>query len=201
MTDPFVFLPFPMHLPKNIVGVWCEMPMSDSRLVLQERQHLASELCAQKLCAHFGVERQPGHNAFGKPCMPEGYHLSITHKNTQTFAVMAKVNATAFLGVDCEALVENDLAKKLERRICTAEEKTWLQTTSLGFAKGITLLFSAKEASFKALPDAEQKQMRFRDMQVDPVAQSVHIHSGEIRLTLRLQVHFLQNFVLTLVWA
>ena len=111
-----------------------------------------SEFLAGRICAALAL-RAAGLPTFvgiegRRPVWPEGVAGSISHSNGRAVAVISAKYSQ--IGVDCETVMAGDLAQKLHPEIISAAEVR-LCPPDLTFAQFLTLIFSAKEAVYKAL--------------------------------------------------
>lgn len=110
-------------------------------------EFLAGRLVAALALRQAGLAETVG-RAGRAPVWPAGVTGSITHSKDRAIAAVS----TRYLGVglDCEALVAPDRAMQLAAAIFT-EAEARLRPEVLPFASFFTLVFSAKEALYKAL--------------------------------------------------
>ncbi|NEY89639.1 4'-phosphopantetheinyl transferase family protein [Tabrizicola oligotrophica] len=126
-----------------------------------------SEFLAGRACAGMAL-RQAGLTETvlrqGRaPVWPAGVAGSITHSRDRAIAaVSTRYNA---LGLDCEALVAPDRALQLAAAIFS-ETEARLRPEALPFAGFFTLVFSAKEALYKALSHRLGRVPDFREVTV-----------------------------------
>lgn len=111
-----------------------------------------SEFLAGRLVAALALRQAGMPETVGRqgraPVWPAGAVGSITHSRDRAIAVVS--TAHHGLGLDCEALVAPDRATQLAAAIFT-EAEARLRPDALPFASFFTLVFSAKEALYKAL--------------------------------------------------
>jgi enterobactin synthetase component D len=112
----------------------------------RRREWLAGRLCALSATAALGAPSVlPARD--GPPVWPVGISGSITHRGNRVIAVASRDH---LLGVDCEKLLTPDAAARLAPVICRPAEIA-LRPATLTVTQAVTLLFSAKEALYKAL--------------------------------------------------
>lgn len=124
-----------------------------------------SEFLAGRACAALAL-RQAGQGEDvprnGRaPVWPTGVAGSITHSRDRAIAAIS-TRYTA-LGLDCEALVPADRALQLAAAIFS-EAESRLRPEALPFASFFTLVFSAKEALYKALSARLSRIPDFREV-------------------------------------
>lgn len=110
-------------------------------------EYLAGRLCAALALRAAGQAVHVGRNGRA-PVWPAGVAGSISHSDSRAIAVVSLVHRA--VGVDCETVMADDLAQKLRGEIIGNAEAQ-LCPPNLPFASFLTLVFSAKEALFKAL--------------------------------------------------
>lgn len=143
-----------------------------------------SEFLAGRACAALAL-RQAGQaedvpRQERAPVWPAGIAGSITHSRDRAIAaVSAHYDA---LGLDCEALVAPDRALQLAAAIFS-EAESRLRPEALSFASFFTLVFSAKEALYKALSSRLSRIPDFREVTL------TGLQPGQMALTLDGQSH------------
>jgi 4'-phosphopantetheinyl transferase EntD len=100
----------------------------------------------------------------GLPSWPESYIGSISHCKQQVVAVAARVDAVSCVGIDIENV--HRLSPAAIRRIMSAAEMEWVQGSTLL----ASLVFSAKEAIYKAYYPHFRHPANFKDVCLHPVA-------------------------------
>ena len=97
------------------------------------------------------------------PLWPAGIAGSISHTTGFCGAVAARDTQVLALGLDAE--VRRRVQPQLWRRICTAEECHWLaQLSADQAAEHATVIFSAKEAFYKAQYPLTRQWLNFTDV-------------------------------------
>ena len=159
----------PEGLPAELVGaaddsadVLVILPVADrwSALFAEERQALssarerrrqgyASARCsAHEALARHGVDVAPiGRADSGAPVWPEGVRGSLTH--SAALAAACVVGARRSVGSDSEDT--GRMSPGAAERILTAEERSALDLSATSGVDTATLVFSAKEAVYKAI--------------------------------------------------
>jgi enterobactin synthetase component D len=99
----------------------------------------------------------------GEPIWPPGIVGAITHSGDLAIAIAGWRRDYAGLGVDLEQLSPG-LSARAAIRICTQAELSWLETVDP--RRYGTMLFSAKEAVFKALFPIEGVWLGFGDAEL-----------------------------------
>lgn len=114
------------------------------------------------------------------PCWPEGCVGAITHSDGWAAALVAHLQTYQGVGLDAERLLNEEQARRLARRVLTAEEIVRMQAlppSSVGLMVSAT--FSLKESLFKALYPLVGRMFHF------PAAELMAWHGiGPVRLRL-----------------
>lgn len=129
-------------------GFRVDLPVDLSSAVPKRRsEFLAGRFCAAMALKAAGYPQVVGRNGRA-PVWPDGVAGSITHSRDRAIAAVS----TRFrgLGIDCEPLVPHDRATALCSVIFT-EAEAGLRPAALPFATFFTLVFSGKEALYKAM--------------------------------------------------
>lgn len=139
------------------------------------------------------------------PIWPDGLTGSLSHTETCCVVVLTQTKTTSALGIDLEP--NSALDQDLIPEICTPAEQFWVSQRS-DPAHQARLIFSAKEAVYKAQYSLSRTFMEFRDLCVIP-----HPATRTYRATFQRSVgpfkegrcltgHFLQQagLIVTLLW-
>lgn len=133
----------------------------------RRREFAAGRRCAREALARLG---HPGipllRNADRSPQWPPGIVGSISHSGALCVAAVAQRACFAALGVDVEA--GTALAQRLWRRICTPAELEELKRVAPESERGgiVRLVFSAKEATYKAVHPLIGTAFGFHDLEI-----------------------------------
>lgn len=101
------------------------------------------------------------------PVWPKGLVGSITHHEDRAFAVTARRGTLAGLGIDVEPM--EPLPQDLWPEILTGPEVRWLTSQQADLQGALArMIFSAKEASYKALFPHTGEIVGFDAMRIDP---------------------------------
>jgi len=119
---------------------------------------------ARDALAEFGIygvaiERGPS----GEPLWPEGVVGAISHAGDLAIALVGRQDDYAGLGIDVEQL-SRGLTARAARLVCTPAEMEWVNPEA--DTTRLTMLFSAKEAVFKALFPIEGVWLGFADAEL-----------------------------------
>jgi 4'-phosphopantetheinyl transferase EntD len=134
------------------------------------REFAAGRHCAREALAALGEPRTALPRGPDRgPEWPAGVVGSISHSREYCAAVVARRTACASLGFDAEEW--GRITPELWSRIATAKELAWLRGCA-DAARSATLLFSAKEAFYKAQFPLSRRFVGFADAAFHPVGSS-----------------------------
>lgn len=144
-----------------------------SRAVPRRREHFTlGRAAAHAALAALGAPVSPVRRGEkGEPLWPVGFTGAITHTEGVAAAVVGRDKQYAGIGVDIEPL-EPGLTARAARLVCTDAENAWVHESETDEASGTratvrrTMLFSAKEAIFKALFPVERVWLGFLDAEL-----------------------------------
>ena len=119
----------------------------------------AREALSQLDCTAGAIGKGPG----GEPLWPEGFVGTISHSGDLAVAVVGRRADYDGLGVDVEQRSPG-LSARGARLVCTPAEFDWVDQDPSSTRR--TLLFSAKEAIFKALYPIERIWLGFGDAEL-----------------------------------
>ena len=105
-----------------------------------------------------------GRGSAGEPVWPDGIVGAITHTGDLAVVMVGWRSAYGGLGVDLERLTPG-LSARAARLVCTPAERAWVGDGDHATRRG-TMLFSAKEAVFKALYPIERIWLGFSDAEL-----------------------------------
>ncbi len=131
----------------------------------RQAEYLAGRVCARAALQRLdGRDYVPGSGADRAPIWPAGIRGSITHGKGWAAAVVAADGACKGLGLDQEALLDDERAERLMGEILTPAERERLDRSELGLS--VTLTFSLKESLFKALYPLTLQRFYFEHAEV-----------------------------------
>jgi len=143
----------------------------EAALVAQAAQKRRRDFILGRFCAHAALARLDGdipsigRGEDGAPLWPDGFCGSITHTAGYAAALVARRDSFRSLGLDAERV--GGVTEKLWPRLFDAGECEGLAALPpVGQITSATILFSAKEASFKAWSPLGAKALTFRDMHI-----------------------------------
>ncbi|HCV38906.1 MAG TPA: 4'-phosphopantetheinyl transferase [Pseudomonas sp.] len=140
-------------------------PSLQRSVAKRQAEYLAGRVCARAALQRLdGRDYVPGTHEDRSPIWPTGIHGSITHGKGWAAAVVAAEGACRSLGLDQEALLDDQRAERLMGEILTPAERERLAPGQLGLT--VTLTFSLKESLFKALYPLTRQRFYFEHAEV-----------------------------------
>lgn len=142
------------------------VPEVRASVASRQLAHAAGRLCAERCLQTFGVkQRAVLREPTGEPIWPTGFQGSIAHSEITAIALVLRnsVGHSIAAGVDIERLGIIDSAT-LSVFSTTDERQRWSLENDMEAA---TILFSAKEAYFKAAYRSAKRFIDFDEMTVD----------------------------------
>lgn len=131
----------------------------------RQAEYLAGRACARAALQRLdGRNYVPGTHEDRSPIWPAGIHGSITHGQGWAAAVVAGAHSCQGLGLDQEALLDDERAERLMGEILTPAELERLDRAQLGLT--VTLTFSLKESLFKTLYPLTRQRFYFEHAEV-----------------------------------
>ena len=128
--------------------------------LLQTAKREATRSCLTDLLVRLGLRAiEPARLASGAREWPKGYTGSVSHKGTTVVAAITSIDRAPSIGIDVERL---DADGALAIPGLNAAEQPW----SVSDAAGRTIVFSVKEASYKALHPILRHRLGFADVAV-----------------------------------
>jgi 4'-phosphopantetheinyl transferase EntD len=122
--------------------------------------------CGRAALLHLGASAGPiAVSPERAPVWPEDVVGSITHRSRIVAAAVAWQSQFAGIGLDVEAA--GQLSPSVTRRVCTAAELDWISShpAPAGACWG-TVIFSAKEALYKAVFPLTMRWLGFSDVEI-----------------------------------
>ncbi len=117
----------------------------------RKAEFLAGRVLARTALLHVGSSS--GDVAIGphrQPIWPSGFTGAISHTDGTTVA-MVTARTDCLIGVDIESILTEEAAKAVAEQVLTPREHAILIKDSRHYTRNLTILFSAKEALYKAL--------------------------------------------------
>lgn len=137
----------------DITNVYCPIAITQSVDKRKAEYFAGRYLVARELknlgCSHQTLEP----NSNRSPRLPSDVIGSISHNDDLvTVAVFPSSNANREnIGIDIQHLISNDVCDDIENMVATVQEVDLVVRYGLTRTEAVTLLFSAKEAIYKAL--------------------------------------------------
>lgn len=158
-----------------------DLPDDLSGAVAKRRsEFLAGRLCAALALKDIGMPTFVGRRGRA-PVWPPGICGSISHTNGRALAVVS--DRYRALGVDCETVLSEELARELEG-VVLAPGDAKMRPDAMAPQLFLTLCFAAKEAVYKALSADLPSAPDFTDACVEDVrADSLAVFLGNRRTT------------------
>lgn len=128
--------------------------------LLNTARQVATGSCLTDLLVRLGIRAiEPARLASGAREWPKGYTGSVSHKGTTVVAAITSIDRASSIGIDVERL-DTDGAPAIPG--LSADEQPW----SVSDAAGRIIVFSAKEAAYKALHPILRHRLGFADVAV-----------------------------------
>ena len=149
-TCPVAFIPISIPVPWRHVSF----------------PYLAGRLCAERAVWHAcGQRLKVGRNAIAGPLWPPGLTGSITHHPELAVAVAGVAGGGMGLGIDSELVVSDAQCEAISMLCCTDNDRRYVQAASSP-GRMATLIFSAKEAAYKALSPHFGRVVDFAEFEI-----------------------------------
>ena len=127
----------------------------------------AGRVCARRALARLGIAEMPIRiSSDHRALWPESVTGSITHTDGFTAAVIGERNKFRAIGIDAEVIRQS--IQEISSHILIPAEKSWVESLPAAEqAKGVTLMFSAKEAFYKCQYEVTQQWLDFKDVALE----------------------------------
>ena len=143
-----------------------EKSISGKVVAKRRADFVTGRAAANRAMRQLGIEAPPPlrQGKMRELLWPEGIVGSITHSHPWAIAAAARLTAISAIGIDLESsarMKEEDIS----RQICDESELAWMR----GFGdpvRALTMIFSSKEAVFKAFSPHCQRYFDFKDVQL-----------------------------------
>ena len=140
---------------------------------------VAGRICAELSLAQLDIQASVPCGNFGEPIWPTGVTGSITHNGLFACAAAMRQTSPCGLGIDSELIAQGSARDAIRELCLTEHEKSiWADADKDGIHT--TILFSAKEALYKATHSVVRRFVDFREVE----ATELHGSEGG-RLTIR----------------
>ncbi len=175
-------------------------------VIKRRNEFISGRRCARMALNHIGqVSCALPTDSNGLPVWPSATIGSITHSRGLCCAVAASAEKMIYLGIDLEKT--NRLSPRAMERVVHP-----LESAVIGDDQALaSLLFSAKEAYFKAQFPIWGAQPNFKDiaLQIEPDTQQLSVleismnlpaQLREVTLRMKFSYKFVRDYVVTLCW-
>lgn len=126
------------------------LPAGYENMVAKRRcEYLAGRICASKALYRAGGSGDIGRAKEGYPIWPKNFIGSISHTQGLAIACVMKNEEASRIGLDMELMIDDRTAQDISSLILVPEDKKF--ANGMDFNRLVTLVFSIKEALFKAL--------------------------------------------------
>ncbi len=112
------------------------------------------------------------------PIWPPGITGSITHTEDKVSAVVLPSNHNLSIGLDLENIFNNNIAEELEAEVLLGRERKYLKLNN--YSKIITLIYSAKEAVFKAVNNFGFPFLDFKEIELTSLNFSANFFEAKL---------------------
>jgi 4'-phosphopantetheinyl transferase EntD len=151
-----------------------EKVIADRYQLVRKQQFIAGRVLARSVLSELGISAGPiGQDEQGRPIVPDGVMLSLSH--CQDYCVVAAIKGSASIGVDLECM--GRVRPALWKKIFSINEQSTL-LAQRDFAVLSTAFFAAKEAFYKYQFPYTGIRLGFLDIQVSPVHSSQESTAG-----------------------
>jgi enterobactin synthetase component D len=144
-----------------------ELDCLSARAVEKRRtEFFLGRLAAFRALRALGVTPRPVLKAESRePLWQDGVVGAITHSRDTACAVVARKEMTCGVGVDLESL-EPRVNFNISTKVCTEAEQAWLAEAPAEKDTRLKMIFSAKEAGFKAFFPIGQIYLGYKDAEL-----------------------------------
>jgi 4'-phosphopantetheinyl transferase EntD len=142
-----------------------EAELVRSAVSLRRREFTAGRTCAHRALEALGTDDEPLLRDDDRvPRWPAGIVGSITHSEHHCAAAVAHAHEVIALGLDLEPA--GPIERELHEALCTRDELDALEAHSGACETWVRVLFSAKEAFYKAYFPHTRHYLDFRDVRL-----------------------------------
>ena len=156
----------------------------------RQDEYLLGRAAAVQVCRELGFSRSPaiGRAKSGAPLWPPGVIGSISHKHRTAVAAAAREGELLSVGVDIEVL--GPRALRLISRTAIEVEQSWIHEDATKAELRALIVFSAKEAVFKAVSPRFDVFLGFHDVLLEPVGENSLLATVLSKVDVSLDVGF-----------
>lgn len=163
-----VFNPFDVATGDDFPTAMLQLDDLGQATPIRQFEYLTGRVCVAEALRMLGVQSFAPlrRRSNGTPVWPAGTTGSITHTRGFVSAAVASTTNVAAIGIDSEAILPPERALRVAGIFATATELAVARAAGLGQEHAVTLIFSAKEAIFKALHAFVHRIFDFHDVQI-----------------------------------
>jgi phosphopantetheine--protein transferase-like protein len=157
------------HVQNHTDDLRSEEAVIVSKAIDKRRYEFSTgRLCARKVLQQIGIDNFTlTQGKKGEAIWPEQITGTISHSNNWAAAAVSTTNDIMGIGFDIETV--NRISSGIHKIIITEKEKELLDKKDKQDAQiYAALIFSAKEAIYKALSKLYNKTLRFKDVSIIP---------------------------------
>lgn len=149
------------------LGAFRQSSLKQNKSIKRIKEFSLGRLAAQLALKKLGIKNTTiiAKGASGEPLWPKGTVGSITHSANFAICVVARKSKLSAVGIDLEQRKRFKDAK-IAKRVCLAEEALWIQASSRHATLRTAMMFSAKEAIYKALFPLYGKYFGFKKVRL-----------------------------------
>lgn len=146
---------------------------------VRQLSFLAGRLCGEYLLRRQGLPASLylGVGGGGEPLWPDEWTGSISHTNDFAFAALVRRQSELDIGIDAEAIFDIVSQKAVLETCATSDERTLISLTA-NIPLATTILFTAKEAYYKAVYRRVKRVIEFTEVELT----SLNTSSGTFKL-------------------
>ncbi|MCO4781598.1 MAG: 4'-phosphopantetheinyl transferase superfamily protein [Candidatus Cloacimonetes bacterium] len=146
---------------------------SETWAAKRKRDYLAGRYCANECLSQVALQGfEIRSNADRSPIWPSEYCGSITHTKTYACCVLTSVNQYRSVGIDSEHKIIETTFKRVKRQIASDKEFDLVKSFIEDDCLALTIIFSCKEAIFKAIYPLVKKHFYFDAFEITHVQDS-----------------------------
>lgn len=154
--------------PRSVTGELLppERPAVAGAVEKRVWQYTAGRICARRALARLGLPEETPIVMGGDrmPIWPEGFVGSISHTDHWCAAAVARESDVRSVGIDLEGA--KPFKEELWQRVCTVDERLWLEGLEEGRELMSKVLFCAKEAVYKCQYTITKQYLGFHGVSV-----------------------------------
>lgn len=156
-------LPLDSHVQNNYAAL-LPFQMKDVAAVRQQ-EFIAGRYCAIKASKELGIHLESLPVAKTRePVWPQDIVGSISHSKLLALSCISLAKNYDSLGIDAEEVLSESVARDVQETIASSAEVSLLNKSY--FLKELTILFSAKEALYKALFPLTREFIDFKEVKL-----------------------------------